>query len=66
MHNCCGLAQLSFYSVLDEGAGDENCSNCVDDYFITVDKRILKYRTNKIKIMNPVDVIKEWSNGRNG
>lgn len=34
------------------------------DYFITTDRRILKYRTSRIKIMNPVDVIRElerWS-----
>ena len=30
------------------------------DYFITTDRRILKYRTNRIKIMNPVDVINDW------
>lgn len=28
-------------------------SHC--DCFITVDDRILKYKTNKIKIMNPID-----------
>jgi predicted nucleic acid-binding protein len=33
------------------------------DYFITTDKRILKYRTNRIKLMNPVDVINDWSDG---
>jgi len=29
------------------------------DYFITTDRRILKYRTSRIKIMNPVDVVRE-------
>ena len=33
------------------------------DYFITTDKRILKYKTNRIKLMNPVDVINDWSDG---
>ena len=33
------------------------------DYFITTDRRILKYRTDKIKVMNPVDVINDWSYG---
>ena len=33
------------------------------DYFITVDRRILKYRTNRIKVINPVDVMEEWNNG---
>ena len=31
------------------------------DYFITTDKRILKYCTSRIKVMNPVSVINEWS-----
>ena len=30
------------------------------DYFITTDKRLLKYKTDKIKIMNPVDFILIW------
>jgi len=33
------------------------------DYFISTDKRILKYKTNRIKVMNPVDVINDWSHG---
>jgi len=30
------------------------------DYFITTDKRILTYRTDKIKIVNPIDFVKIW------
>jgi len=33
------------------------------DYFITTDKRILKYRTKRIKVMNPMDIIREWGDG---
>lgn len=29
------------------------------DYFLTTDKRLLKYRTDKIKLINPVDFISE-------
>jgi len=35
------------------------------DYFITTDKRILKYETDKINIINPVDYIKIWKGGSN-
>ena len=27
------------------------------DYFLTTDKRLLKYRTDKIKLVNPIDFI---------
>ena len=30
------------------------------DYFITVDKRIMKYNNNKIKICDPVEFIRIW------
>lgn len=30
------------------------------DYFITTDKRILRYKTNRMQILNPVDFIKIW------
>ena len=29
------------------------------DYFLTTDKRLLKYKTNKIKILDPIDFLKE-------
>jgi predicted nucleic acid-binding protein len=29
------------------------------DYFITTDKRLLKYKTDKVKMMNPLDFVKE-------
>lgn len=29
------------------------------DYFLTTDKRLLKYRTDKIKIVNPIEFISE-------
>jgi predicted nucleic acid-binding protein len=29
-------------------------------YFITTDKRLLKYKTEKIKLLNPVDFVKLW------
>jgi predicted nucleic acid-binding protein len=29
------------------------------DCFITTDKRLLKYNTDKIKMMNPLDFVKE-------
>ena len=30
------------------------------DYFITTDKRVLKYLTDKIKIMNPIGFVEMW------
>lgn len=30
------------------------------DYFLTTDRRLLKYHTNKLKIMNPTEFIREW------
>jgi len=30
------------------------------DYFITVDKRVLNYKTDKIKIVNPIEFVKIW------
>lgn len=32
-------------------------SDC--EYFLTTDRRLLKYRTNKLKMMNPLDFIRE-------
>lgn len=29
------------------------------EYFLTTDRRVLKYRTDKLKMMNPVDFIRE-------
>jgi predicted Zn-ribbon and HTH transcriptional regulator len=31
------------------------------DYFITTDDRIQKYRTTQIKIANPMEFLKDWS-----
>ena len=33
-------------------------ANC--DYLITTDKRLLKYRDNRIKIVSPMDFIGTW------
>jgi len=33
-------------------------ANC--DYLITTDKRLLKYKSDKIKVINPVDFIRIW------
>ncbi|MCL2095797.1 MAG: hypothetical protein FWH10_02700 [Oscillospiraceae bacterium] len=30
------------------------------DYFITTDKRVLNYKTDKLKILNPIEFIKIW------
>ncbi|MDR2869308.1 MAG: hypothetical protein LBV04_02550 [Deferribacteraceae bacterium] len=30
------------------------------DYFVTTDKRILKYKTDRIQLLNPIDFKKEW------
>jgi len=30
------------------------------DYFITTDKRVLKYKTEKIKIVDPIQFVKIW------
>ena len=30
------------------------------DYFITTDGCVTKYKTDKIKILNPIDFVKEW------
>ena len=32
-------------------------SDC--EYFLTTDRRLLKYRTDKLKVMNPLDFIRE-------
>lgn len=31
------------------------------DYFITVDKRLLNFRSEKIKIINPIEFCRAWS-----
>jgi predicted nucleic acid-binding protein len=30
------------------------------DYFITTDKRVLKYKTDKMTVINPIDFIRAW------
>ncbi|MCL2086522.1 MAG: hypothetical protein FWH05_02870 [Oscillospiraceae bacterium] len=30
------------------------------DYMITTDKRVLKYKTDRIKIVNPIEFVKIW------
>ena len=30
------------------------------DYFITTDKRVLNYKTDKIKIVNPINFVNIW------
>ena len=30
------------------------------DYLITTDKRLLKYRDERIKIVNPIEFVKIW------
>ena len=30
------------------------------DYFITTDKRVLKYITDKIKVLNPISFLEMW------
>ena len=30
------------------------------DYFITTDKRVLNYKTDKINIINPIDFVNIW------
>jgi len=30
------------------------------DYFISTDKRLLKYQTNKIKLINPIEFMDMW------
>jgi predicted nucleic acid-binding protein len=30
------------------------------DYFVTTDKRLLKYKTDRIKLVNPIDFVKGW------
>ncbi len=32
-------------------------------YFITTDKRLLKYKDNNIKLINPIDFVKLWRAG---
>ena len=38
-------------------------ANC--DYLITTDKRLLKYKSDKINITNPVDFIRMWEDNDN-
>ena len=35
------------------------------DYFITTDKRLLKYKSDKIEIINPIDFIRIWEDEGN-
>jgi predicted nucleic acid-binding protein len=35
------------------------------DYFITVDKRLLKYRSDDIKMLNPIEFVKLWGDNGN-
>ena len=35
------------------------------DYLLTTDRRLLNYKTNKIKLINPIDFVKLWE-GKNG
>ena len=35
------------------------------DYFISTDKHLLKYRTDKIKLVNPVEFVSEMEDGKN-
>ena len=37
-------------------------ANC--DYFVTVDKRLLKFSNDKIKIMNIIDFMEVYKNGK--
>jgi predicted nucleic acid-binding protein len=30
------------------------------DYFITTDKRVLKYKSDKLKIVNPIEFVAVW------
>ena len=30
------------------------------DYFVTTDKRVLKYKTDRIKLVNPITFVKHW------
>ncbi|MDR1924733.1 MAG: hypothetical protein LBQ66_10180 [Planctomycetaceae bacterium] len=30
------------------------------DYFVTTDKRVLSYKTDKIRIVNPIDFVNIW------
>ena len=34
------------------------CAILADDYFLTTDHRVLKYRNDKIEIMNPIEFLK--------
>jgi predicted nucleic acid-binding protein len=33
-------------------------ANC--DYFISVDKRLLKFKSDKIKLINPIEFVRVW------
>ena len=30
------------------------------DYFLTTDDRLLKYKTDKLRLVDPVEFIREW------
>ncbi|MCL1904384.1 MAG: hypothetical protein FWF94_08195 [Oscillospiraceae bacterium] len=30
------------------------------DFFITTDRRLTKYKTDKIEVLNPIDFVKKW------
>ena len=37
-------------------------ANC--DSFITTDKRLLKYKTDRIQLLNPVEFVRQWGSGK--
>lgn len=40
------------------------CASC--DCFLTTDDRLLRYRTDEIQIINPIDFVRRWESDWNG
>lgn len=36
------------------------------DFFITVDERLLKYKSNEITLINPIEFVKSWGEDNDG
>jgi len=52
--------------IKEKDANHTACAIIADcDYLLTTDKRLLKYKSNKIVIINPIDFITFWEENKN-
>jgi predicted nucleic acid-binding protein len=54
------------YEALQTGIKDKDANHTACaiigkcDYFLTTDKRLLKYKTDKLRLVNPIEFVKIW------